>query len=241
MALEEREVMLIVGGVDIGNRRDIGPRMIDAIRFSDVIVAENLLNFQNMCNSLGIDTMATLIEYYAPMEPAKELDIITDVVDHLSNDRSVLLVTDDGMPGIADPGGRIIQMAHDIGIRVTVIPGPSIVSTLPAVLGVDSRRFTFEDELPSNRTERLTLLQKLRSEGRGFVFIVKNRRDENINFKTILKDIHLVFPGRNKIGIGLNLTMPKELIVLTTVADLHDRLDHYSFTQEDFISVYVGE
>jgi 16S rRNA (cytidine1402-2'-O)-methyltransferase len=231
--------MLIVGGIDIGNRGDIGRRMIEAIKTSDVIVAENINNFNKLCNDLGIQTHATLIEYYAPMDPAKELDIVTDIIDHLSNHRTVLLVTDDGMPGIADPGGRVIQMAHNVGLKVSVIPGPSIVSTLPAVLGVDSRRFTFEDELPSDRTERLELLQILRSEGRGVVFIVKNRRDENVNFKSVLKDIQLVFPAQNKIGVGLNLTMPNEMIVLSSVGDLYANFDHYNFTQNDFISVYI--
>lgn len=231
--------MLIVGGVDIGNRKDIGIRMIEAIQSSDVIVAENINHFNKLCVDLGITTGAQLIEYYAPMDTAKELDIITDVIDHLSNNRSVLLLTDDGMPGIADPGGRLIHMAHNVGLKVTVIPGPSIVSTLPAVLGVDSRRFTFEDELPSDRSERLQLLQKLRSEGRGVVFIVKNRRDENTNFKSVLKDIQLVFPAENKIGVGLNLTMPNEMIVLSSVADLYSNFDHYNFTQNDFISVYI--
>jgi 16S rRNA (cytidine1402-2'-O)-methyltransferase len=231
--------MLIVGGVDIGNRGDIGHRMIDAIRTSDVIVAENINNFNRLCSDLKISTNATLIEYYAPMDPAKELDTITDIIDHLSNSRTVLLVTDDGMPGIADPGGRVIQMAHNVGLKVSVIPGPSIVSTLPAVLGVDSRRFTFEDELPADRADRLQLLQKLRSEDRGVVFIVKNRRDDNVNFKTILKDIQLVFPAENKIGVGLNLTMPNEMIALSSVGNLYSNFDHYNFTQNDFISVYI--
>jgi 16S rRNA (cytidine1402-2'-O)-methyltransferase len=237
----ERRVMLIVGGVDIGNRRDIGSRMIDAIRFADVIVAENISNFQTLCNSLGIDTMAILVEYYAPMDPLKELDIVTDIVDYLANDKRVLLLTDDGMPGIADPGGRLIKLAHKMSYKVTVIPGPSIVSTLPAVLGVDSRRFTFEDELPSDRHERLRMLQKLRSEDRGFLFIVKNRRDENYNFKNILADIDIVFDPHTQIGLGVNLTMPNEMILLSTVSELLNSLEHYTFTQQDFISVYIGE
>jgi 16S rRNA (cytidine1402-2'-O)-methyltransferase len=231
--------MLIVGGIDIGNRKDIGTRLIEAIQSSEVIVAENLEHFKRLCNDLKISTNAQLIEYYAPMDPVKELDVISDVIDHLSNNRSVLLLADDGMPGIADPGGRLVHMAHDVGLKVTVIPGPSIVSTLPAVLGVDSRRFTFEDELPFERHDRLQLLQKLKAEGRGVVFIVKNRRDENANFKSVLKDIQLVFPAKNKIGIGLNLTMPNEMIVLSSVADLYENFDHYNFTQNDFISVYI--
>lgn len=231
--------MLVVGGVDIGNRLDIGQRVVSAISTFPVIVVENINNFNKLCHDLRLDPSAKIIEYYAPMEAEKELDIITDIFNYLDNGVDVLILTDDGMPGIADPGGRIISMAHDIKQMVSVMPGPSIVSTLPAVLGVDSRSFTFEDELPSNRPERLQKLQKLYAEGRGVIFIIKNRRDENANFKSVLKDIELVLPAYNTIGIGINLTMPGEMIIKTTIGELSRTLDHYNFTQEDFISVYI--
>lgn len=231
--------MLVIGGLDIGNRQDIGQRVLSAINSFKVIVVENVSNFNRLCHDLKIDPSAELIEYYSPMSEDEETQAIFEVFKYLNAGTDVLLLSDDGMPGIADPGGRIIHMAHDAGIKVSVIPGPSIVSTLPAVLGVDSRRFTFEDELPSDRPARLQLLQKLRSEGRGVIFIVKNRRDENINFKSVLNDIKLIFPAENKIGVGLNLTMPNELILLSSVGELEKVLDHYTFTQNDFISVYV--
>lgn len=231
--------MLIVGGIDIGNRKDISPRMLDAIRFADVIVAENINNFKKLCNDVLINTGAKLIEYYAPMDEDAEQDVISIIFNYLENGVDVLILTDDGMPGIADPGGRIIDLAHRSGHQVSVIPGPSIVSALPAVLGVDSRSFTFEDELPSDRSERLQMLQKLYAEGRGVVFIVKNRRDENQNFESVLKDIELVLPAHNTIGLGLNLTMPNELIIKTTVGEMYGRVGHYNFTQQDFISVYI--
>lgn len=231
--------MLVVGGIDIGNRLDIGQRVINAINTFPVIVVENISNFNKLCYDLKIEPSAELIEYYAPMDPVEEDIIVSVIFNYLDNGVDILILTDDGMPGIADPGGRIINMAHENGHRVSVMPGPSIVSTLPAVLGVDSRSFTFEDELPVDRSERLQKLQKLYSEGRGVVFIVKNRRDENVNFKSILKDIELVLPSHNAIGIGLNLTMPNELIIKSTVGDLFSSLDHYNFTQQDFISVYI--
>jgi hypothetical protein len=67
----------------------------------------------------------------------------------------------------------------------------------------------------------------------------KNRRDDNANFKSVLKDIELVLPANNIIGVGLNLTMPNEVIIKSTVMDLYRNFDHYNFTQEDFISVYI--
>ena len=231
--------MLVVGGIDIGNRLDIGQRVINAIRTFPVIIVENIGNFNKLCQDLNIDASAEIIEYYSPMSEEAEQSVIINVFRHLDAGLDALILSDDGMPGVADPGGRIISMAHEAGHRVTVIPGPSIVSTLPAVLGVDSRSFTFEDDIPVDRSERLQKLQKLYSEGRGVVFIVKNRRDDNANFKSVLKDIELVLPAHNIIGLGLNLTMPNEVIIKSTVMDLYRNFDHYNFTQEDFISVYI--
>jgi 16S rRNA (cytidine1402-2'-O)-methyltransferase len=231
--------MLIVGGIDIGNRMDTSPRMLNAISHFQVIVVENIESFNRMCIELGINPKAKLIEYYAPMEESKEKAVVHEILEHLNHGDDVLLMSDDGMPGIADPGGLVIDLAHRVGYRVSVFPGPSIVSTLPAVLGVDSRRFTFEDEIPSDRSERLQLLQKLYVEGRGVVFIVKNRRDDNSNFKEVIKDIATVIPEGNTIGIGVNLTMKNEIIIKSRVGELYSRIDHYNFSQEDFISLYV--
>jgi 16S rRNA C1402 (ribose-2'-O) methylase RsmI len=231
--------MLIVGGIDIGNRMDVSSRIINAISHFRVIVVENIHNFNRLCSELGLAPRAKVVEYFSPMDAVEEQNVIDMIMEHLADGDDVLLLSDDGMPGIADPGGLLIDYAHRAGHRVSVFPGPSIVSTLPAVLGVDSRRFTFEDEIPSDKTERLQLLEKLYGEGRGVVFIVKNRRDDNGTFKEVIKDIASVIPKENIIGLGVNLTMKNEMIIKTRVGKLYDSLESYNFSQEDFISLYV--
>jgi 16S rRNA (cytidine1402-2'-O)-methyltransferase len=231
--------MLLVCGVDIGNRKDVSARLADAILDADVILVENPEMFFDLCIEIDVNPLAEIVHYYAPMEELRDLQIVSAVSQHLKNNKLVLLVSDDGMPGIADPGGRIVQMAHHEGHTVSVIPGPSIVSTLPSVLGLDSRRFTFEDELPSLQADRLKMLNKLKNEHRGFLFIVKNRRDENTNFKNILFDIVSVFPQQTSIGVGLNLTMENEKIILSSVGEIISRVANEHFSVSDFISVYV--
>jgi 16S rRNA (cytidine1402-2'-O)-methyltransferase len=231
--------MLVIGGVDIGNRLDISPRVVEAISTFDMIVVENLASFSILCKELGISPKATILEYFSPMPEEKEKWVVERVMVSLRLRKKVLMLSDDGMPGIADPGGLIVDAAHSLGYKVSVFPGPSVVSTLPAVLGVDSRRFTFEDEIPSERASRLKLFQKLYAEGRGVVFIVKNRRDDNTGFKQILKDIALVFPERNVLGLGINMTMENELIIKTSVGKALSTLSDYTFSQKDFISLYL--
>lgn len=231
--------MLVVGGIDIGNRLDIGQRVINAINTFPVIVVENINGFNDLCHDLKITPLAELIEYYSPMDEDQEKKTTDLIFKHLNSGIDVLMLADDGMPAIADPGSLVIDMAHKAGHKVSVMPGPSIVSTLPAVLGVNGKSFTFEDEVPSDRSERLNMFQKLYSEGRGVVFIVKNRRDENSSFRSILKDIDLVFSKNATIGIGLNLTMKNEKVIKTSVGEIFSMVEDYSFGPEEFISVYL--
>jgi 16S rRNA (cytidine1402-2'-O)-methyltransferase len=232
--------MLIIGGVDIGNRRDIGPRLIEAIKNTKIIVVESKEFFFDLCLALKINTSGNeLIEYASPIDKDLEQQICDRILFSLYEGLDVLVLSDDGMPGIADPGGKLVHLAHENNYRVTVIPGPSIVSTLPAVLGLDSRRFTFEDELPINQDERFNMLVKLKKENRGFLFIVKNRRDHNLLFKDIILDISKVFPPHTPVGIGINLTMENEKIIYSSVSEISNRIKDYPITQKDFISVYV--
>jgi 16S rRNA (cytidine1402-2'-O)-methyltransferase len=232
--------MLIIGGVDIGNRKDISPRLVEAICNIKTIVVESRDLFLELCLDLEIHAEnIELIEYYSPMDEALEQQICNRILSRLSDNQDVLMLSDDGMPGIADPGGKIVALAHSQKYKVTVIPGPSIVSTLPAVLGLDSRRFTFEDELPINKDERLAMLDKLKKEGRGFLFIVKNRRDHNLLFKDIVLDISKTFSPHTPVGIGINLTMKNEQIIYSSASEIFNRIREYPITQKDFISVYV--
>jgi 16S rRNA (cytidine1402-2'-O)-methyltransferase len=232
--------MLIIGGVDIGNRKDIGPRLIEAIKNTRIIVIESQESFFNLCSDLKIDSKNhVLLEYQSPIDEVLEQRICDRVLLSLSKGFDVLVLSDDGMPGIADPGGKLVHLAHKNNYRVTVIPGPSIVSTLPAVLGLDSRRFTFEDELPINQNERLSMLDKLKKEGRGFLFIVKNRRDHNLLLKEIILDIAKIFPSQTTVGIGINLTMDNEQIIYSSASEIFNRIKNYPITQKDFISVYI--
>lgn len=232
--------MLIIGGVDIGNRKDIGPRLIEAINNTKTVVIENKGSFFSLCSDLRIDPRGhVLLEYPSPIDEDLEKHICDRVLTQLSEGVNVLVLSDDGMPGIADPGGKLVHLAHQNNYRVTVIPGPSIVSTLPAVLGLDSRRFTFEDELPINQDERIDMLVKLKQQKRGFLFIVKNRRDHNLLFSDIALDIQEVFPAHTPVGIGINLTMDNEQIIYSCASEIFNRIKNYPITQKDFISVYV--
>jgi 16S rRNA (cytidine1402-2'-O)-methyltransferase len=82
----------------------------------------------------------------------------------------IVLVSDAGMPTVSDPGFRVVQLAAEKGVEVTVIPGPSAVVTALAVAGLPTDRFVFEGFLPRKAGERSRALAALAAERRTIVF-----------------------------------------------------------------------
>ena len=94
----------------------------------------------------------------------------------LTAGHDVLLVTDAGMPGISDPGYRLVAAAAQAGIRVSVLPGPSAVTAALAVSGLPSDRFCFEGFPPRRAGERARRFAELAAEPRTLVFFESRRR-----------------------------------------------------------------
>lgn len=233
--------MLIVGGVDIGNRLDIGSRMISAIKGSDIVLVENRSMFNNLCKDLSVVPSGLVVEYYAPMDEALEEPIISKVVEALKDNKNVLICPDDGMASIADPGGKIIVIAHEEGLPVEVIPGPSIVSALPAILGMGGKSFIFEDDIPGESSDvRVEKLAWIKQSGMPYLFLVKNRRDHNSKVLEILKDIENVFGKYCQIGVGINVSMANQAIARGSVSKIISKVSDMNIHQSDFISILIA-
>src|SRR5690606_20842790 len=99
-----------------------------------------------------------------------------ELLDELLAGRTVLVITDAGMPGVSDPGYRLTRLAVEAGVRVTALPGPSAVTTALAVSGLPSDRFCFEGFLPRKQGERARRLAGLAREERTMVFFESPHR-----------------------------------------------------------------
>ena len=101
---------------------------------------------------------------------------VTESIAALTSGQDVLLITDAGMPGISDPGYRLVRAAIEAGIGVTVLPGPSAVTAAVAVSGLPTDRFCFEGFPPRKAGERARRLAALAGERRTMVFFESPRR-----------------------------------------------------------------
>ena len=134
--------MLSVCASPIGNLEDVTLRVLRELREADVILCEDTRRTRVLLDRHGI--RGTLVSYHEHNEAKRTAEL----VPRLLADERVALVTDAGMPGVSDPGARLIVAALDAGVPVTVLPGPSAVETALVASGLVGERYQFLGYLP---------------------------------------------------------------------------------------------
>lgn len=158
--------VLVVAGTPIGDPSDASPRLRDALATADVVAAEDTRRTRRLAADLGIAISGRVVSYYDAVETAR----LPELLEALREGRSVLLVTDAGMPSVSDPGYRLVAAAAAEGLPVTAVPGPSAVLTALALSAMPVDRFAFEGFLPRKAGERARALAALAHDTRTLVF-----------------------------------------------------------------------
>jgi 16S rRNA (cytidine1402-2'-O)-methyltransferase len=133
---------LAVCATPIGNLDDVTLRLLAELRAADVVLCEDTRHTRGLLERHGID--ARLLSYHEHNEAARTAELLP----RLEAGERIALVSDAGMPGISDPGARIVQAALAAGIPVTVLPGPSAVETALVASGLVAGRYQFLGFLP---------------------------------------------------------------------------------------------
>ena len=128
---------LYIVGTPIGNLSDMSPRAIDVLRNVDLIAAEDTRVFAKLATHFDIKTSRVSCHEH------NERDVIPDLIEKLRSGASIAAVSDAGMPGISDPGFRIVRAARDANIPVYVVPGPVAAISGLVLSGFPTDRFTF--------------------------------------------------------------------------------------------------
>lgn len=157
---------LILAATPIGDVDDASPRLRRSLESADLIAAEDTRRLRRLVDALGAHVTAPVVSYHDSVERER----LPRLIERLREGALVVLVTDAGMPSVSDPGFRLVEAAAREGIAVTVVPGPSAVTTALAVSGLSVDRFCFEGFLPRRGGERSTRLAELAVERRTLVF-----------------------------------------------------------------------
>ena len=126
----------------IGNLADLSPRARECLAAADIVYAEDTRHTGRLLQKLGVQ--AHLRSCHDHNEAARAAEI----VDRLREGRRVVLVSDAGTPGLADPGHRVVRSALDAGFAVSMVPGPSSILVALVLSGFATDRFIFDGWLP---------------------------------------------------------------------------------------------
>jgi 16S rRNA (cytidine1402-2'-O)-methyltransferase len=164
--------ILILAAAPIGRPSDASAGLIAALGSARVIAAEDTRRLRRLATALEVRLTARVISYYEDVESAR----VPGLIAVLTEGQDVLLITDAGLPGISDPGYRLVTAAVEAGVPVTVLPGPSAVTSALAVSGLPTDRFCFEGFPPRRAGERGRRFAELAAERRTMVFFESPRR-----------------------------------------------------------------
>lgn len=155
---------LYLVGTPIGNLEDITLRALRVLKEVDVIACEDTRQTQKLLNHFAIGTRTTSYHEHNEITKAAEL------VKEMQEGASVALVTDAGMPGISDPGYRLVSLSIQHHVPVVPIPGASAFLAALVASGLPTDSFRFSGFLPPKRGERRTLLGGVKNSPRTQVF-----------------------------------------------------------------------
>jgi 16S rRNA (cytidine1402-2'-O)-methyltransferase len=156
MAVDSKPGTLFVVATPIGNLEDITYRAVRVLKEVDLIACEDTRHTAKLLQHYGIDKPT--VSYHEHNEAARAEELVAKLQEGLS----VAQVSDAGMPGISDPGYRVIKLAIERGIPVVPVPGPSALIAALAASGMATDSFQFLGFLPARSGQRRTLLETLR-------------------------------------------------------------------------------
>lgn len=205
---------LLVVGTPIGNLGDLSPRGREALETADVIACEDTRRTGRLLQLLGLPKRPLVVA-----NEHTELSRASHLFDRLAEGETVALVSDAGMPGVSDPGQRLIAAVVDAGFTVEVVPGPTAISTALVASGLVADRFVFEGFLARKGQDRFDQLQEIAAQRRTSVIYESPKRV----MKT-LADLSIVCGDDRRVAVARELTKLHEEVVRGELGTVQRRL-----------------
>jgi 16S rRNA (cytidine1402-2'-O)-methyltransferase len=202
---------LAVCATPIGNLEDVTLRVLAELAAADVVLCEDTRHTRVLLQRHGIE--ARLLSYHEHNEAQRTAEL----VPRLEAGERVALVSDAGLPGVSDPGARLVRAALDAGIDVTVLPGPSAVETALVASGLVAEQYRFLGFLPRGEKRLAELWEELRAWPWPVVAFESPRR-----LPATLRSLAAADPER-QVAVCRELTKRFEEVVLATAQEAAER------------------
>lgn len=168
---------LILVGTPIGNLEDMSLRALRTLEEADVVACEDSRRTRKLLTHFGTKVRDLVV--YNEGNERRKAEVL---VDRITKGATVALVSDAGMPGLSDPGYRLVRACVERHLPVEVVPGPTASVSALAVSGLPPGRFVFEGFLPRKKGDRQRRIAELASEQRTIVmFESPHRITESLN------------------------------------------------------------
>ena len=202
---------LYLVGTPIGNLEDITMRAIRVLKQADLIACEDTRQTQKLLNHYGIDSRT--ISYHEHNEASRAAEL----VEQLAHGSRIAVVTDAGMPGISDPGFRLLSLAIERGVPVVPIPGPTAFVSALVASGLPMESFSFRGFLSPKSGARRRELEQLRNSSQTEIFYEAPHR-----ILAALEDVVATLGTERPVVVGRELTKIHEEFLRGTAAQVID-------------------
>ncbi len=201
--------VLYVVATPLGNLGDITARALAVLGEVELIASEDTRRTGTLLRHFGITTPLFALHEH------NERQVTEQLLGRLREGQRLALVSDAGTPLLSDPGFHLVRAAHDIGITVSPVPGPSAVTAALSAAGLPTDRFVFEGFLPSRKGARRERLQALAGEPRTLVFFEAPHR-----IVETLSDMAQAFGAERLATVARELTKTFETVRRAPLAEL---------------------
>jgi 16S rRNA (cytidine1402-2'-O)-methyltransferase len=205
-----REGALVLVATPIGNLGDLAPRAVETLRDADVIAAEDTRRTRALLSHAGVPAGRRLVAVHAHNERARAAEL----VERIRSGYRVAYVCDAGMPGISDPGERLVSVCLDAGLRVELVPGPSATLSALVLSGLPTARFVVEGFLPRSGRDREERLADVAREPRTVVIF-----EAPLRVAATIADLAAACGDDRRIAIARELTKLYEEVWRGTLGD----------------------
>lgn len=216
-----------VCGTPIGNLKDATFRLVETLTAADIVACEDTRRTLKILSHFGL--RKPVISIYRHVER----DRSERIMDALSQGKSVVYVSDAGMPAISDPGAHLVKAAREAGFEVVVIPGPSSVTSALTLSGFPADKFVFGGFLPRKSGQRRTLYSEwVKPETTAVFFESPHRLSQSV------ADLASVHP-QAQVCLCHEMTKVHESVVRGTALDVAERLSGESVLGEWVVVVFL--
>jgi 16S rRNA (cytidine1402-2'-O)-methyltransferase len=228
MLEHHKQGTLYVVATPIGNLEDTTYRAVRVLREADLIACEDTRHTAKLLAHYGIDKPT--VSYHEHNEAARA----EELVEKLEQGLNIAQVSDAGMPGISDPGYRVIKLAIERGIQVAPVPGPSAAIAALAASGLPTDSFQFLGFLPARSGERRTMLEALRdAQQTTVVYEAPHRVAE------AMRDIAEILGPQRQVVVARELTKIHEEFLRGSAAGVLEQLQRREVKGE--ITLVIGK